>query len=81
MGANRLTIEHQARGEGVRAIHFLLLIPYVAMLWVPSYNRAEPAFAGIPFFYWYQLLWIPLASLLLFLVWRAGRSRERKGAP
>jgi Protein of unknown function (DUF3311) len=47
------------------------------MLWVPSYNRAAPAFAGIPFFYWYQLLWIPLGSLLLFLVYRA----VRRGGP
>ncbi len=25
-----------------RPIHLLLLIPYVAMMWVPSYNRIEP---------------------------------------
>ena len=33
----------------------LFLIPFVAMLWVPSYNRIEPELGGIPFFYWYQL--------------------------
>jgi hypothetical protein len=64
----------------VRAIHILLLIPYLAMLWVPSYNRFEPTLAGIPFFYWYQLLWIPLGSLLLLIVYRAGRARNRKAA-
>ena len=36
----------------------LLLIPFVAVLWVPFYNRAEPSLAGFPFFYWYQLLWV-----------------------
>jgi hypothetical protein len=65
----------------VRPTHILLLIPYIAMLWVPFYNHAEPAFSGIPFFYWYQLLWIPLGSLLLFLVWRMERARNRKRAP
>ena len=61
----------------MRAIYILLLIPYLAMLWVPSYNRAEPTLAGIPFFYWYQLAWILLGSLLLFLVWRAERGKGR----
>ncbi|MBV8815217.1 MAG: DUF3311 domain-containing protein [Verrucomicrobia bacterium] len=48
----------------------LLLIPFVALLWVPFYNRAEPAVAGFPFFYWYQFLWIPLTSLLIYIVHR-----------
>jgi hypothetical protein len=60
----------------VRPLHLLLLIPYIAMLWVPSYNRAEPALAGIPFFYWYQLLWIPLGSLLLAIVYLTWRRQE-----
>lgn len=52
-----------------RAIHLLLLIPYVAMLWVPSYNRVEPMLAGIPFFYWYQMLWIVLGVAVLIPVY------------
>ena len=36
----------------------LFLVPFVAMLWVASYNRTAPALGGIPFFYWYQLLWV-----------------------
>jgi Protein of unknown function (DUF3311) len=32
---------------------------------VPYYNRIEPQLAGIPFFYWYQLLWIVLGAVLL----------------
>lgn len=49
-----------------RLTYLLLLIPYVAVLWVPSYNSRDPEFVGIPFFYWYQLLWIALGALLLF---------------
>ena len=48
-----------------RLSYLLLFIPYVAMLWVPYYNRIEPQLAGIPFFYWYQLLWIVLGAVLL----------------
>jgi hypothetical protein len=45
----------------------LLLVPFVALLWVPFYNSIEPAIWGIPFFYWYQFLWVVLTSALI--VW------------
>jgi len=48
----------------------LLLIPYVALLWLPFYNHRMPALFGFPFFYWYQLLWVPITSLLLYVVYR-----------
>jgi hypothetical protein len=54
-----------------RAVYLLLLVPIIATLWVPIYNRLDPEIAGIPFFYWYQLLWVPLAALVLYLVHRA----------
>ncbi len=57
------------RRRRFRAIHLLLLIPYIAMLWVPSYNRVEPMLAGIPFFYWYQMLWILLGVAVLIPVY------------
>jgi membrane protein implicated in regulation of membrane protease activity len=60
-------------------IFLLLLLPCAAMLWVPSYNRAAPVIAGIPFFYWYQLLWIPLGSLLLWLAYRLERRNNGNG--
>ena len=69
-----------AKGHsGIRAVHLLLLIPFVVMMWVPFYNRALPEVAGIPFFYWYQLLWIPLGALLLLLVYRIDE-RSSRGA-
>jgi hypothetical protein len=49
----------------------LLLVPYVALLWLPFYNHRMPAFLGFPFFYWYQLLWVPITSLLLYVVYRS----------
>ena len=52
------------------AWQLILLIPFVALLWVPFYNDVEPPFLGFPFFYWYQFLWVPLTSLLIYLVYR-----------
>lgn len=56
-----------------RIVRFLLLVPYLALIWVPFYNRALPQIAGIPFFYWYQLLWIPLSAAVLGVVYLAER--------
>ncbi|MGW6915138.1 DUF3311 domain-containing protein [Kitasatospora sp. NPDC054939] len=39
-----------------------LLVPIVAVLWVGSYNKTEPELGGVPFFYWYQLLWVPVSA-------------------
>jgi Protein of unknown function (DUF3311) len=47
--------------------NLLLLIPFVALLWVPFYNRLDPTLFGIPFFYWYQFLWVILTSLVVWL--------------
>ena len=37
---------------------WLLIIPFIALLIPQFYNYSTPTFIGIPFFYWYQLLWI-----------------------
>jgi hypothetical protein len=51
----------------------LLIIPFIATLIVPLYDAREPALWGFPFFYWYLFAWIPLASLLTFIVYRGMR--------
>ena len=51
----------------------LLIVPFIAMLWPSSYNRAEPMLAGVPFFYWYQLMWIQLGAALIAIVYRVER--------
>jgi hypothetical protein len=54
----------------------LLLLPFVGLLWVPFYNDRLPEFMGFPFFYWYQLAWVPVSSLLTWLVYR-GMKHDR----
>lgn len=36
----------------------LLLSAFVALLWVPSYAHLTPTLGGLPFFYWYSMLWL-----------------------
>ena len=57
-----------SRGRGSWG-YWVLLIPFIVMLWVPSYNRAEPSWQGIPFFYWYQFLWILISAALTAVVY------------
>ena len=57
-------------------IAILLLASVVATLWVPFYAHANPTLGGFPFFYWYQLIWIPIVAILAWLAYlltKAGR--------
>ncbi len=47
----------------------LLIIPFVAVLWVPFYNRTEPTLWSFPFFYWYQLAVDPAQRVVIGLVY------------
>ncbi|WP_030339044.1 DUF3311 domain-containing protein [Streptomyces sp. NRRL S-1022] len=67
----------------VRVIIALCLVaPFVAMLWVGSYAKTDPAFIGIPFFYWYQMLWVLISTALTMLAYRLWQrdQRSRRGA-
>jgi Protein of unknown function (DUF3311) len=58
-----------AKRAGSRRWSLLLLLPYIALLWVPSYAKSWPKLFGFPFFYWYQFLWVPLSALVLAVVY------------
>lgn len=60
-----------ARRAGTRAWYWLLLIPFVALLWVSSYAKSAPKLWGFPFFYWYQFMWVPLSAVIIgWVYWR-----------
>jgi Protein of unknown function (DUF3311) len=54
-----------------------LLAPIVALLWVDSYSRITPRLAGIPFFYWYQMAWVPVAAACTYTAYTLVRREER----
>jgi Protein of unknown function (DUF3311) len=62
--------DEHAPARPIAWARLLLIIPFVAVLWVPFYNSAEPTVYGVPFFYWYQLLWIVLSAVIIGLVYR-----------
>ncbi len=47
----------------------LLLIPFIVLLWPPFYNSWDPPIFGIPFFYWFQLLWVILTAIITAVVY------------
>jgi Protein of unknown function (DUF3311) len=61
----------------------LLGAALVALLWVPSYARLTPSLAGIPFFYWYSILWLLINAVCQFAAYQlivALPRRRREGA-
>ena len=51
--------------------YLLFVIQFAVALWPPFYNKAEPNFFGIPFFYWFQLLWVLVSAVLTAAVYFA----------
>ena len=56
-------------GRNFHPVYLWIVVPFVALLWVPFFNRTTPEFFGIPFFYWYQMLWTVLGSLCIVPVY------------
>ena len=48
-------------------VTILLVIAVGGTLWVPIYARATPFWGDFPFFYWYQLLWVPVVAVLCMI--------------
>ncbi|WP_377269459.1 DUF3311 domain-containing protein [Peterkaempfera sp. SMS 1(5)a] len=55
-----------------------LLAPFVATLWVASYAKTGPKLGGVPFFYWYQLLWVPISAALTITAYLLMRREDRQ---
>lgn len=72
---------HRLPGGVMIFAGILLLVPLVALAIVPVYAKDGPHLWGFPFFYWYQFLWVFLASGFTFaayvVIGRARRGGER----
>jgi hypothetical protein len=58
-------------------IAILLAAAVIGTLWVPFYNRLTPTFRGFPFFYWYQLMWVPIVAILAAAAFLLSRLVQR----
>jgi membrane protein implicated in regulation of membrane protease activity len=54
-------------------VTLLLLVGIAGTLVVPLYARATPKLGAFPFFYWYQLVWIPLVAILATVAYLLAR--------
>jgi hypothetical protein len=81
-GANPLdrlaTFRYRSEGEGAASPprgaimkYVWLIAPCVLAVWAPLYNRVDPQIFGVPFFYWLQLLLIPVSALGIYVYDRA----------
>lgn len=50
----------------------LLIIPFIFLLIPAFYNFRQPPLLGMPFFYWYQMLWIIITSIITAFVYFIG---------
>jgi hypothetical protein len=56
-------------GKGWSWARLLLVLPFLGILSVPFYNSVEPTLLSVPFFYWYQMLWILLCAAAVTIVY------------
>lgn len=46
--------------------YLVLLIPCVLTVLTPLFNREDPTLFGIPFFYWFQMLMVPVSAVAIY---------------
>ena len=64
-------MDNNKRKPGGNWWYLLLLVQFVGTLWIPFYNSVEPMWAGIPFFYWYQMLMVFIGAGITAIVYFA----------
>jgi Protein of unknown function (DUF3311) len=64
------------RSGSKRGWYWLLALPLVLLLIPQIYNSEDPELGGIPFFYWYQLAWVPLSVVITWFVYR--KTKEQR---
>ncbi len=54
--------------------YLALLVPCLLAIATPLYNMESPALFGIPFFYWFQMLLVPLSAIGIYIADRLSRA-------
>jgi Na+/melibiose symporter-like transporter len=58
-------------------IAVLLAAAVISTLWVPFYNHLTPTLGDFPFFYWYQLMWVPIVAIVAAIAYLLSRLAQR----
>jgi hypothetical protein len=65
--------------RGLWILICVLLAPAVILpLWVGLYDKVEPRLGGWPFFYWFQMLLVVVASVLTVVAYLIAQVADRK---
>ena len=72
-GGDRAQHGPEPSARGRRGWLWLLLLPFAALLVPPVYAHETPHLWGIPFFYWYQAVWLIITAGITTLVYRRMR--------
>jgi uncharacterized BrkB/YihY/UPF0761 family membrane protein len=67
-----------ARPRPYVVVGILLVIGIALPLIVPIYARLSPELFGIPFFYWYQMLWVFIDAFLLWICYGIISREDRR---
>jgi hypothetical protein len=62
------------------AVTILLVVAIIGTLWVPIYARSMPKLGNFPFFYWYQLIWVPTTAVLCWICYLLLRTKPARAA-
>jgi Protein of unknown function (DUF3311) len=62
------------------AVTVLLAATVAAALWVPFYSRTRPKLGAFPFFYWYQLVLVPVVAAVCWICYLMLRARPSRDA-
>ena len=60
-------------------VTILLVVAVAGTLVVPIYARSAPKLGDFPFFYWYQLIWVPVVAMLAMFAYLLVRSKPQGG--
>ena len=58
----------------------MLSVAVVGALWVPIYARTAPKLGAFPFFYWYQLILVPVTAILCWISYLLLRTKPARPA-
>jgi uncharacterized membrane protein YhdT len=70
--------EGNAREDRWSWWYLLFIVQLIAVVRPAFYNKLEPTFIGIPFFYWYQLLCVIVGAVLTAIVYFAVAHEPRR---
>jgi hypothetical protein len=66
--------------ESLATVAVLLTVAIIAALWVPIYARLTPKLGPFPFFYWYQLVLVPVTAVLTWVSYLLLKTRHARDA-